>query len=109
MTSDTLTLLISLHSSPVATESMVLESLLSLFLAVVDVNISAGSIGEERLVNEFAQQIVEMREWVGGVFERAPKGDEQVRILAAGVMVKLGEVMERYQSRLLGINSGFSF
>ncbi|DAA79642.1 TPA_exp: Uncharacterized protein A8136_0415 [Trichophyton benhamiae CBS 112371] len=67
------------------------------------------SSGEERLVNEFAEQVMEMREWVGGIFERTPKGDDQVRMLAAGIMVKLGEVMNRYQGRLFGMNAEFSF
>lgn len=56
---------------------------------------------------------MELREWVGEVFDRVPavKGgeEEQTRILAAGVMVKLGEVIERYQGRLMGVNVGFKY
>lgn len=99
----------SLHNSAAATEPTVLSAILSLFLAVLDINIASGSSGEELLVNEFAEQVMEMREWVGGIFERTPKGDDQVRMLAAGIMVKLGEVMNRYQGRLFGINAEFSF
>ncbi|EGE09532.1 hypothetical protein TEQG_08466 [Trichophyton equinum CBS 127.97] len=109
ITSDVLTLLMSLHNSAAATEPTVLSAILSLFLAVLDINIASGSSGEELLVNEFAEQVMEMREWVGGIFERTPKGDDQVRMLAAGIMVKLGEVMNRYQGRLFGINAEFSF
>ncbi|KAK2813187.1 hypothetical protein FQN50_000865 [Emmonsiellopsis sp. PD_5] len=109
LTSEALTLLITLHNSPVATEPTVLPTILSLFLAVVDLNVSSGSTGEERLVTEFVTQVMEMREWVDGVFERAAKEEEEVRMLAAGIMVKLGEVMERYQGRLLGTNAGFGF
>ncbi|OAL67821.1 protein kinase subdomain-containing protein [Trichophyton rubrum] len=109
ITSDVLMLLMSLHNSAAATEPTVLSAILSLFLAVLDINIASGSSGEERLVNEFAEQVMEMREWVGGIFERTPKGDDQVRMLAAGIMVKLGEVMNRYQGRLFGINAKFSF
>jgi telomere length regulation protein len=81
---------------------------------MIDLNVESGSSGEERLVTEFASQVIELREWAGGVFDRTPavKGDEpreQVRTLAAGVMVKLGEVMERYQGRLMGVNSGFKY
>ncbi|PGH17897.1 hypothetical protein AJ79_00796 [Helicocarpus griseus UAMH5409] len=109
LTHESLALLITLHNLPVATEPTVLPAILSLFLAVVDLNISSGSTGEERLVTEFATQVIEMREWVDGVFERASKEDEEVRMLAAGIMVKLGEVMERYQGRLLGTNLGFGY
>jgi telomere length regulation protein len=75
----------------------------------VDLNVSSGSSGEERLVTDFATQVMEMREWVNGVFESAAKEDEEVRMLAAGVLVKLGEVMERYQGRLMGIGLGFEY
>ncbi|PGH30488.1 telomere length regulation protein [[Emmonsia] crescens] len=109
LTHEALALLITLHNLPVATEPRVLPAILSLFLAVVDLNISAGSVGEERLVTEFVTQVVEMREWVDGVFERASKEEEEVRMLSAGIMVKLGEVTDRYQGRLLGTNLGFGY
>lgn len=109
LTMDTLNLLTTLHNSPVVAEPMVLAAILRLFLAVVDVNTSSGSTAEERLVTEFATQVLELQEWVGGVFESTPKDNEEVRMLAAGIMVKLGEVTERYQGRLLGINSGFAY
>lgn len=68
-------------------------------------------------MTEFAQQVMELREWAGEVFDRcSPQvsgdGDDpqgQVRTLAAGVMVKLGEVMERYQGRLMGVGVGFKY
>lgn len=84
---------------------------------IVDLNIASGTTGEERLVTDFATQVMELREWAGEVFDRTPavkgKGEdepqEQVRTLAAGVMVKLGEVIERYQGRLMGVNVGFKY
>ncbi|OAX83232.1 hypothetical protein ACJ72_02410 [Emergomyces africanus] len=109
LTHEALALLMTLHNLSVATEPTVLPAILSLFLSVVDLNISAGSIGEERLVTEFVTQVMEMREWVDGVFERAAKEEQEVRILSAGIMVKLGEVTDRYQGRLLGTNLGFGY
>ncbi|KAM5431323.1 telomere binding protein [Microsporum canis] len=109
ITSDAFTLLISLHNSPVATEPTVLSAILSLFLTVLDINIASGTSGEEQLVTEFAEQVMELREWVSGIFEKTPKGDDQIRMLAAGIMVKLSEIMNRYQNRLFGINAEFSF
>ncbi|KAL4868684.1 hypothetical protein BDV12DRAFT_95040 [Aspergillus spectabilis] len=115
LTTQTLTLLLSLHARPVSQDPTILSALLSLFLAITDLNIESGSSGEERLVTEFATQVMELREWVGEVFDRTPavrnQSDprEQVRTVAAGVMVRLGEVMERYQGRLMGVNSGFRY
>lgn len=114
LTHETLSFLLSLYSRPISDDPSVLSALLSLFLAVIDLNVASGSSGEERLVTEFATQVLELREWTGEVFDRTPvvQGDdprEQLRMLAAGVMVKLGEVTERYQGRLMGVNSGFKY
>lgn len=120
LTDESLSLILSLHTSPLAagSEPGVLAALLSMFLAVVDLNIASGVSGEERLVTQFASQVIELRDWAGDVFDRMPavRGadastdpHEQVRIVAAGVMVKLGEVMERYQGRLMGVNAGFKY
>ncbi|PWY71740.1 hypothetical protein BO70DRAFT_431925 [Aspergillus heteromorphus CBS 117.55] len=114
LTHETLTFLLSLHARPMCDDPLILAALLSLFLAIVDLNIASGTSGEERLVTEFATQTMELREWVGEVFERtAPVRDEsdpreQVRTLAAGVMVRLGEVVERYQGRLMGVGGVLS-
>lgn len=113
-------MLLSLHTSPPSSEPTVAAALLNLFLAIVDLNIASGSNGEERLVTEYASQVIELREWASEVFDRTPASgktslnatadpNEQVRTLAAGVMVRLGEVMERYQGRLMGVNSGFKY
>ncbi|EIT77063.1 telomere length regulation protein-domain-containing protein [Aspergillus flavus] len=114
VTEDALTFLLSLHTRPASDDPTILSALLALFLTIVDLNVASGSTGEERLVTELASQVIELREWAGEVFDRTPavKRDEpreQVRTLAAGVMVKLGEVMERYQGRLMGVNSGFKY
>lgn len=77
-------------------------------------------------MTDFAAQVMELREWAGEVFERMPAGvgaatkgigvgpggddaQGQVRTLAAGVMVRLGEVVERYQGRLMGVGVGFKY
>ncbi|KAJ5089682.1 hypothetical protein N7532_008366 [Penicillium argentinense] len=118
LTHETLSLLLSLHTNPVSSEPTVAAALLNLFLAILDLNVATGSNGEERLVNEYASQVIELREWASEVFDRMPSGgkanstadpQEQVRTLAAGVMVRLGELMERYQGRLMGVNPGFKY
>ncbi|KAJ5796017.1 uncharacterized protein N7518_004557 [Penicillium psychrosexuale] len=122
LTHETLSLLLSLHTSSASSEPTVTAALLSLFLAVVDLNIASGSNGEQRLVTEYATQVIELREWASQVFDRTPPSaaradpssavtdpQEQIRTLAAGVMVRLGEVIERYQGRLMGVHSGFNY
>lgn len=87
---------------------------------MIDLNVASGSTGEERLVTDFASQVMELQDWVSDVFDRIPaaKGvaqdtaddsQEQARTLAAGIMVKLSEVIERYQGRLMGVNAGFKY
>jgi telomere length regulation protein len=59
------------------------------------------------LVTDYAREVTELREWAGGMFERTPQGEEKVRMLAAGLMVKIGEVAERWERRLVGAGVGF--
>ncbi|POR30874.1 DNA replication checkpoint protein tel2 [Tolypocladium paradoxum] len=65
-----------------------------------------------RLCAEQSREVVETREWVSGVFERT-RGDDggeenEVKMLAAGVLIKLGEAIEKYQALLMGDMIGFS-
>ncbi|EED13225.1 conserved hypothetical protein [Talaromyces stipitatus ATCC 10500] len=115
---ETLALIFTLHGTAVSSEPIVLPALLSLFLAVIDLNIAAGSTAEERLVTDHGVQVIELRDWCNDVFERTPATSsnadkiddtEQTRMLAAGILVKLGEVIQRYQGRLMGINVGFKY
>ncbi|KAJ5267510.1 hypothetical protein N7478_010318 [Penicillium angulare] len=121
LTHETLSLLLSLHTSPISTDPTVTAALLTLLLAAIDLNIASGSNGEERLVTEYASKVIELREWASQVFDNTPAGSgiasstapvdtqDQVRTLAAGIMVRVGEITERYQGRLMGINSGFQY
>ncbi|KAH8705202.1 telomere length regulation protein-domain-containing protein [Talaromyces proteolyticus] len=119
---ETLTLILALHGKPISSEPIILPALLSLLLAVIDLNTAAGSSAEESLVTEHASQVMELREWTNEVFERTPISTgnktspeeqiddlQQTRILAAGILVKIGEIVERYQRRLMGVNVGFKY
>ncbi|KAI1916144.1 telomere binding protein [Ophidiomyces ophidiicola] len=108
-TREILSLLITLHNLPVASEPIVLPAILSLLLTVLDINIISGSSAEERLVTNCAASVIELREWVEGVFERTPAEEERVRALSAGILVKLEETTSRYQGRLLGLDSKFQY
>ncbi|KAK1996313.1 telomere length regulation protein [Colletotrichum falcatum] len=58
------------------------------------------------------REVVETQEWVGGVFNgtRGESGGEEndVKMLSAGVLVKLQEATEKYRALLLGDMIGFS-
>ncbi|KAI9053741.1 hypothetical protein LZ554_002692 [Drepanopeziza brunnea f. sp. 'monogermtubi'] len=80
---------------------MVLEALLFAFLTILEVN------GDKRaLVEGFGRQMLETQEWVEGVFGRlgsvGSEEDERVRMLAAGVLVRIRENVEKYQALLMG-------
>ncbi|KAJ5727649.1 hypothetical protein N7493_005469 [Penicillium malachiteum] len=121
LTHETLSLVLSLHTAPISSDPTVTAALLTLFLAAIDLNIASGSNGEEQLVTECANQVIELRDWASQVFDRTPAASgmassttpvdtqDQVRTLAAGVMVRIGEITERYQGRLMGVNSGFKY
>lgn len=57
------------------------------------------------------REVVETREWVSGVFGRTRGEDggeeNEVKMLAAGVLIRLGEAIERYQALLMGDMIGF--
>ena len=86
----------------------VTQSVLFGFLALLDVN--EGRMRE--VCGELGKELVEAQEWVGGVFGGLRGGDggkeeEQVKMLAAGVLVRLGEAMEEYQMLMVGDLIGF--
>lgn len=65
-----------------------------------------------RLCQAQGKEILETREWVGAIFERT-RGDDggeenEVKMLAAGVLIRLGEAVEKQQALLMGHMIGFS-
>ncbi|KAG7420741.1 DNA replication checkpoint protein tel2 [Fusarium oxysporum f. sp. rapae] len=67
--------------------------------------------GMRRLCETQGREVMETREWVAMVFEktRGEDGGEEneVKMLAAGVLIRLGEAIERYQALLMGDLVGF--
>lgn len=98
-----------LHNDTVVREPHTLPAFLSLFLTLLEVTISCGSTAEERLVTDYSTEIIELRTWTDGIFSELPPDDKDTRVMAAGCCVKLGEIVERYQGRLLGINNAFEY
>ncbi|KAF7563475.1 hypothetical protein G7046_g603 [Stylonectria norvegica] len=66
----------------------------------------------QRLCETQGREVVETREWVAGVFERTRGEDggeeNEVKMLAAGVLIRLGEAIEKYQAIMMGDLIGFS-
>jgi telomere length regulation protein len=85
----------------------VTQSLLFAFLALLDVN-------DDRMrdvCQDLGREVVETQEWVAGVFGGLRGGDggdeEQVKMLAAGVLVRLNEGMEKYRLLMVGDLIGY--
>ena len=99
MTSEFWDLLLSLRTQSIG-DITVVESMLFAFLTLLEVN-------EDKwgLVERHGRQLLETQEWVEGVFGRVGGGseeDERVRMLAAGCLVRIREVVEKYQALLMG-------
>ncbi|TKX23293.1 hypothetical protein C1H76_4360 [Elsinoe australis] len=83
-------------------DQSVMEAVLFGFLALLEVNEDT-----RRVAGENGREVVETREWVGTVFARLQVGqgeeeEERLRGLAAGVLVKCGEVMEKWERLMVG-------
>lgn len=103
MTSEFWDLLLSLRTQSLG-DAMVREALLFAFLTLLEVNDN-----KRGLVERHGRQLLETQEWVEGVFSRMGAGEEEerARMLAAGVLVRIREVVEKYQALLMGDLVGF--
>jgi telomere length regulation protein len=97
MTSEFWDLLLSLRTQSIG-DVTVVEALLFAFLTLLEVNED-----KRGLVDRHGRQLLETQEWVEGVFSRmGGGGEERGRMLAAGVLVRIREVVEKYQALLMG-------
>ena len=101
MTRELWALLLSLRGQAL-NDKRVMSALLFAFLMLLETNAD-----KERLATEQGRELVETQEWVKMVFENLPGGqeggdEERLRVLAAGVVVRCQEGVEKYQRRLVG-------
>ncbi|OAL55732.1 hypothetical protein IQ07DRAFT_627780 [Pyrenochaeta sp. DS3sAY3a] len=83
-----------------SSDKNVLSAVLFGFLMLLETNEN-----KERLATEQGKELMETQAWVKMVFEGLAAGseeDEKVRVLAAGVVVRCQEVVEKYQRRMVG-------
>jgi telomere length regulation protein len=81
-------------------DKAILGALLFGFLMLLETNEN-----KERLVTDHGKELMETQAWVKMVFEGLGAGseeDERVRVLAAGVVIRCQEVVEKYQRRMAG-------
>ena len=93
-----------------AGELSVADAVLGGFAALLDVNEN----DLRSLVEQHGREVVETQEWVGAVLRNLRGGDggaegghaggqeNDVKMLAAGVLIRLHDVVERYQQLLMG-------
>lgn len=99
MTAEFWELILSVRTNALADVS-VLEAVLFATLTLLDMNED-----KRRLAEEHSKQLIETQEWVELVFDRIGGGDEEgerIRMLAASVLMKTREVVEKYQRLMVG-------
>lgn len=105
LTTEFWSLLLSLRTT-VLSAPPVLEALLFSFLTLLEIN----SNNQRGLAEDHSKDLLETQAWVEQVFEKIGGGSEEgdrIRMLAAGVLVRTREVVEKYQRLLLGEMVGF--
>ncbi|KAI9821423.1 MAG: telomere binding protein [Phylliscum demangeonii] len=93
---DLLLSIVSRHSS----DSTVMEALLFAFMTLLDINEN-----KERLAREQSRELLETQKWVETVFGNVAGGDEEgdrLKIMAASILVRIKEIVQKYQRLLLG-------
>ncbi|THW80093.1 hypothetical protein D6D19_00705 [Aureobasidium pullulans] len=99
MTAEFWELILSVRTNALADVS-VLEAVLFATLTLLDMNED-----KRRLAEEHSKQLIETQEWVELVFDRVGGADEEgerIRMLAASVLMKTREVVEKYQRLMVG-------
>lgn len=101
LTSEFWSLLLSLlslssSSSSSSSDPEILEAILFGFLTILNVNTES----KKRIAEEMGKELLETRGWVEGVFERV--GEGRVKVLAAGVLGGISEIVGEYERVILG-------
>ncbi|KAI9736903.1 MAG: telomere binding protein [Claussenomyces sp. TS43310] len=104
MTSEFWDLLLAVRSQA-QKERTIGQAILFGFMTILEVNEN-----QRRLVEAQGKELTETQRWVDVYFQSLLSGseeDDKVKALAAGILVKIGEVVEKYQALLIGDMSSF--
>jgi telomere length regulation protein len=104
MTCEMWDLLLSLRTHGQA-ERSIRDALLIGFMTLLEVNED-----KQRLAETYGRELLETQSWVELLFQKIGTGsdeDDKTRAIAAGVLFKLREVVEKYQALLMGDLSSF--
>ena len=98
-----------LDSDRAESDLVVTHAVLIALAALLDVN--EGNV--RRLCEQQGREVVESMEWVGAVFNNTHGGDaggeeNEVKMLAAGILIRLREAVDKYQTVLMGDLVGFT-
>ncbi|KAL8871963.1 MAG: hypothetical protein Q9174_002316 [Haloplaca sp. 1 TL-2023] len=113
MTTEFLALLLAVRSHSSASHLSVVGALLFAFLTLMEVN--GDREGMRRLAQEQGREVMEMGQWVSGVFDRVRGGggggdehseEDQVKALAAGCLNRVKELVESEERVLMGMGAG---
>lgn len=101
LTTEFWSLLLSLRTT-VLDARPALEALLFSLLTLLEIN----GQNQRRVAEDHAKELLETQAWAEMVLERIGGGspeDESIRVLAAGVLLRTREVVEKYQRLLMGV------
>jgi telomere length regulation protein len=104
MTSEMWDLLLSLRMQGQGDRSIG-EAMLFAFMTLLEINED-----KRRLAETHGRELLETQSWVEFLFQNMGTGseeDDKYRALAAGVLFKVSEVVEKYQALLIGDLSSF--
>ncbi|KAK9358242.1 telomere length regulation protein-domain-containing protein [Lipomyces starkeyi] len=75
-------------------DAMIMESFLTAILVVIDVN------EEDTIINTFSKQLIEIKEYLDANWDGIT--DQRVHNISAGVLIKITQLLQTYQRRLVG-------
>ncbi|KAK9366877.1 telomere length regulation protein-domain-containing protein [Lipomyces kononenkoae] len=75
-------------------DATIMESFLTAVLVIIEVN------EEDTIINTFSKQLIEIKEYLDENWEGIT--DQRVHSMSAGVLIKITQLLEAYQRRLMG-------
>jgi telomere length regulation protein len=101
MTAEMIQFLLSLRRAA-DSDVRICRAILVGLLTVLEINgDNSSGDGSRKLAETHAGEVVEIKEWVEGIFSGPYATEEEVKSVAAGVLVKISEIAETYRKTLM--------